>query len=63
MRQLTTHTSGFAYSHWNAEMKRYRAASGLPAMASGVRAALFYPLAGDPATSGRYGIGSTGSGW
>ncbi len=57
VRQLMTHTSGFAYSHWSAEMKRYRAASGLPAMASGARAALFYPLAGDPGTAWRYGIG------
>lgn len=57
VRQLATHTAGFAYTHWNADMKRYRAWSGLPAMASGVRAALYYPLAFDPGTDWAYGIG------
>lgn len=57
VRQLMTHTAGFAYTHWNAGMKRYRAATGLPAMASGVRAALHYPLAFDPGTAWAYGIG------
>lgn len=57
VRQLATHTSGLAYTHWSAEMKRYRAASGLPAQGSGARAALFYPLAGDPGTAWRYGMG------
>jgi len=56
-RELAAHVSGFAYTHWNAEMKRYRAASGLPAMASGVREALFYPLAADPGAAWAYGIG------
>lgn len=57
VRQLMTHTAGFAYTHWSADMKRYRAASGLPAMASGRRAALFYPLAHDPGDAWSYGIG------
>lgn len=57
VRQLMTHTSGFAYTHWNEDMKRYRAASGLPAMASGTRAALYYPLAFDPGAAWAYGIG------
>lgn len=57
VRQLATHVSGFAYSHWNADMRRYRAATGLPAMASGRRAALFYPLVADPGTRFAYGPG------
>jgi methyl acetate hydrolase len=57
VRQLATHTAGFAYSHWNADMRRYRAATGLPAMASGARAALFYPLVSDPGREWHYGIG------
>jgi CubicO group peptidase (beta-lactamase class C family) len=57
VRELATHTAGFAYSHWNAEMRRYRAATGLPAQGSGLRAALFYPLAADPGAAWHYGIG------
>jgi len=57
VRQLATHTAGFAYSHWNADMRRYRRATGLPAMGSGARAALFYPLAADPGAAWHYGIG------
>lgn len=57
VRDLATHTAGFAYSHWNAEMRRYRAATGLPAMGSGRLAALHYPLVADPGTAWNYGIG------
>lgn len=57
VRQLATHTSGLAYTHWNAEMTRYRAATGMPAMASGTMASLNYPLAGDPGEAWRYGTG------
>jgi methyl acetate hydrolase len=57
VRHLATHTSGFAYTHWNAAMKRYRSATGLPAMGSGAKAALFYPLAADPGTAWNYGVG------
>ena len=58
VRDLMTHVAGFAYGHWNADMRRYRKATGLPAMATGKRAALFYPMVADPGTAWRYGFGT-----
>jgi methyl acetate hydrolase len=54
-RQLAAHTAGFAYRHWNVEMRRYRTTD-LPAIASGIRAAQYYLLASNPFASWRYGI-------
>ena len=40
LRQLLTHTAGFCYEQWDANMVRYVKASGMPSTASGKVAAL-----------------------
>ncbi|MDG1409147.1 MAG: serine hydrolase [Acidimicrobiales bacterium] len=57
LRNLLTHTSGFAYDIWNADMARYLDATGTPAPTSGQRAALDVPLMFDPGSQWEYGIG------
>lgn len=54
---LASHTSGFAYEFWNADLQRHLAATGNPTVFSGRNAALAYPLAFDPGTAWAYGIG------
>lgn len=56
LRHLMTHTAGFCYDMWNADMLRYMAATKLPRIASGQRIALTAPLASDPGTRWEYGI-------
>ncbi len=56
LRHLLTHTAGFAYEAWNASLKRYVAATGTPALASGRLAALRLPLVFDPGERWEYGI-------
>ena len=48
LRKLLTHTAGFVYDTWNAEMNRYAAKTGLPAARTGRIAALEAPLGFDP---------------
>ena len=57
LRNLLTHTSGFAYDIWNADMARYLDATGTPALTSGQRAALDVPLMFEPGSQWEYGIG------
>jgi CubicO group peptidase (beta-lactamase class C family) len=56
LRNLLTHTAGFAYDVWNPELARFYKVSGLPAARTGRLAALQAPLASDPGTRWEYGI-------
>jgi methyl acetate hydrolase len=56
LRQLMTHTSGFCYDMWNADMSRYIEATGLPRVISCEKKALSLPLASEPGTRWEYGI-------
>ena len=57
LRQLLSHTSGFGYDMWNADLGRYVQDQGIPGMGTGLKAALKLPLAFDPGTAWEYGIG------
>jgi methyl acetate hydrolase len=56
LKHLLTHTAGFCYEQWNADLECCVAALGLPQMASGKRAALRMPLMFDPGERWEYGI-------
>jgi CubicO group peptidase (beta-lactamase class C family) len=56
LRQLMTHTSGFCYDMWNADMSRYIEQTGLPRVISCEKKALSLPLASEPGTRWEYGI-------
>ena len=56
LRNLLTHTAGFVYDTWNAEMNRYAGMTGLPAARTGKLAALRAPLNFDPGDRWEYGI-------
>ena len=56
LRQLLTHTAGFVYHVWNAELNRYVEATGAPTVLSGKLAALNMPLAFEPGERWEYGI-------
>ena len=56
LRHLLTHTAGFTYEVWNADMRRYIEATGTPAVMSGRLAALRRPLCFDPGERWEYGI-------
>jgi methyl acetate hydrolase len=57
LRHLLTHTSGYAYDMWNADIARYLQATGTPGIISCRNAALALPLAADPGEAWEYGIG------
>jgi methyl acetate hydrolase len=57
LRHLLTHTSGFGYELWNADLLKYQEISGTPGIATGLDAALRMPLTFDPGTRWEYGIG------
>jgi len=57
LRRLLTHTAGFCYDTWNADMARYMRHTGLPSILSGKLASLSAPLVSDPGTRWEYGIG------
>ena len=57
LRQLLTHTSGFGYDIWNADLIRWHGVTGVPTMATDGRASLAAPLLFDPGTRWQYGIG------
>jgi methyl acetate hydrolase len=57
VRNLATHTSGFTYEFWNADITKYLAATGHPGILSGLKPSLFYPLTFDPGERWDYGIG------
>jgi len=56
LRHLLTHTAGFVYDIWNADMARYMEAKGVPGIISCQNAALALPLVFDPGEKWDYGI-------
>jgi len=56
LRHLLTHTAGFGYPIWNAEVKRYYEVMTLPAPGSCQMAAWRVPLLFDPGERWNYGI-------
>jgi methyl acetate hydrolase len=57
LRHIITHTAGFTYNTWNAEMGRYMEATGLPGARTGLNKALESPLVFDPGERWEYSIG------
>ena len=56
LRHLLTHTAGFGYEMWNAELIRYVATTGMPSLMTGKLAVLQLPLVFDPGECWEYGI-------
>jgi methyl acetate hydrolase len=56
LRHLLTHTAGYAYDMWNADVGRYIAATGTPGITSCRNASLSLPLVFDPGENWQYGI-------
>lgn len=56
LRQLMTHTAGFCYDMWNADMGKYLEKTGTPGIITCTNAALKTPVASDPGTRWEYGI-------
>ena len=56
LRHLLTHTAGFSYEIWNADIQKYQAAKGLPGVTTCENAALRTPLLFDPGERWDYGI-------
>jgi methyl acetate hydrolase len=57
LRRLLTHTSGFGYDIWNADIGRYMQHKGLLTLAECKKASLMAPLTREPGESWQYGIG------
>jgi methyl acetate hydrolase len=55
LRQLMTHTAGFAYDIWNGDVVRYLEKTGLPTLTTCKNDALKTPLMSDPGTRWEYG--------
>ncbi len=55
LRQLMTHTAGFAYDMWNGDMVKYLEKTGTPGIISCLNAALKTPIMTDPGTRWEYG--------
>jgi methyl acetate hydrolase len=56
LRNLLTHTAGFVYDTWNAEMHKYAQVTGLPPARTGKLESLNAPLNFDPGERWEYGI-------
>jgi len=56
LRHLLTHTAGFAYEFFNADIGRYQSATETPGVISCANAALTTPLVFDPGERWEYGI-------
>src|SRR3954470_21629171 len=56
LRHLMTHTAGFCYDMWNADMAAYVQKAGTPGIITCKNDALTLPLASDPGTRWEYGI-------
>jgi CubicO group peptidase (beta-lactamase class C family) len=56
LKHLLTHTAGFGYEQWDANMVRYVKATGMPPTSSGKLAAYRMPLVFDPGEKWEYGI-------
>lgn len=57
LRHLLTHTSGFGYDIWNANVCRYMAENGIPGVCDSRLVTLDVPLVADPGERWEYGIG------
>jgi CubicO group peptidase (beta-lactamase class C family) len=55
LRQLMTHTAGFAYDMWNGDIGKYLEKTGTPGIISCLDAALKTPVMTDPGTRWEYG--------
>ena len=55
LRQLMTHTAGFAYDMWNGDMAKYLEKTGTPGIITCLNAALKTPIMTDPGTRWEYG--------
>ena len=56
LKHLLTHTAGFTYEVWNADMLRYVEVTGTPRFNSGKLGALLRPLLFDPGARWEYGL-------
>src|ERR687885_1009492 len=56
LRHLLTHTAGFSYDIWNADMGRYQAHAGVPGIIECKNVTLQTPLVCDPGERWEYGI-------
>ena len=56
LRHLITHTAGFGYDIWNADLVRYQEMKGIPSIISCANRALTTPLSFDPGDQWEYGI-------
>jgi len=56
LRHLLTHTAGFSYEIWDANMVRYVKASGMPSTATGKVASIRMPLVFEPGDKWEYGV-------
>ncbi|HEX9534645.1 MAG TPA: serine hydrolase domain-containing protein [Stellaceae bacterium] len=56
LRHLLTHTAGFGYEVWDADLIRYVKVSGTPSSSTGKLASLRLPLVFDPGDHWEYGI-------
>ena len=56
LHDLLTHTAGYGYETWNADMVRYFQTSGRPRMNTGLVAAIDQPLVFDPGERWEYSI-------
>ena len=57
LRHLMTHTGGFAYDLWSADLVRYQKLKEIPGIGSCKNIALTTPLLSDPGERWEYGIG------
>lgn len=56
LRELLTHTAGYSYHMWNADILRYLEVAGVPGIISCERRALSLPMVADPGQRWEYGI-------
>ena len=56
LRHLLSHTAGFVYAAWNADIQRYVTAVNMPSTTSAKRGSLDQPLLFDPGERWEYGI-------
>ena len=56
LRHLLTHTAGFSYEIWNADIAKYQEITGIPSVTTCANAALMTPLLFDPGERWDYGI-------
>jgi methyl acetate hydrolase len=56
LKHLLTHTAGFGYEAWDADLVRYVKASGIPSTTTAKLASLRLPLVFDPGERWEYGI-------